>query len=110
MCNLSSPHFDLCVGYAHPFFFCWQRVTLDEPKSLEKDLASVLRSHGVSLGVAQDVLGKVMSSYSQFSADLTDGEEERLLVIFKQVLYLAIFAHAPPVPGQAPRSIWHGFG
>ena len=75
---------------------------MDEPKSLEKDIASVLRSHGVSLGEAQEVLGKVMSNYSQFSVDLSDREAERFLVFFKQVLYFAIFAHAPPVPEQAP--------
>ena len=67
---------------------------------MEEDIASALRSHGVSLGEAQDVLDKVKSNYSQFSVDLNDREAEHFLVIFKQVLYFAIFAHAPPVPEQ----------
>ena len=73
---------------------------MDGSKSLVKDIASALRSHGVSLGEAQSVLDKVKSSYSQFPADLNDREAEHFLVTFKQVLYFAIFAHAPPVSGQ----------
>ena len=65
-----------------------------------KNLSIVLT--GVSLGEAQNVLDKVKSSYSQFSVGLNDREAEHFLVTFKQVLYFAIFAHAPPVPGQAP--------
>ena len=71
---------------------------MDESSGLVKDIASILRSHGVSLGEAQDVLDKVKSNYSQFTVDLSDTEAEHFLVIFKQVLYFAIFAHAPPVP------------
>ena len=73
---------------------------MDEPTGLEKNIASILRSHGVSMGEAQDVLDKVKSSYSQFSVDLNGREAEHFLATFKQVLYFAIFAHAPPVPGQ----------
>ena len=74
---------------------------MDDSKSLEKDIESALRSHGVPLGEVQNVLGKVKSSYSQFSVDLNDREAEHFLVTFKQVLYFAIFAHAPPVSGHA---------
>ena len=83
---------------------------MEDSSGLVKDIASILRSHGVSLGEAQNVLDKVKSSYSQFSVDLNDREAEHFLVTFKQVLHFAIFAHAPPVPGQVPRSIWLGFG
>ena len=71
---------------------------MEDSSGLVKDIASILRSHGVSLGEAQDVLDKVKSNYSQFTVDLNDREAEHFLVIFKQVLYFAIFAHAPPVP------------
>ena len=73
---------------------------MDESSGLERDLASVLHSHGVSLSEAQEALEKVKSSYSQFSVDLSDSAAERFLEIFKKVLYFAIFAHAPPVPEQ----------
>ena len=55
---------------------------MDDSKSLEQDIESVLRSHGVSLGEAQNVLDKVKSSYSQFSADLNDKEAGIFLVAF----------------------------
>ena len=74
---------------------------MDDSKSLEKDIESVLRAHGLSLGEAQNVLDNVKSSYSLFTVDMDDKEAEKFLVAFKQVLYFAIFAHAPPVPGQA---------
>ena len=74
---------------------------MDESKCLERDIESFLRSHGVSLGEAQNILGKVKSNYSQFSLDLDNKEAEIFLVAFKQVLYFAIFAHAPPVSEHA---------
>ena len=74
---------------------------MDDSKSLEKDIESVLRAHGLSLGEAQNVLDNVKSSYSLFTVDMDDKEAEKFLVAFKQVLYFAILAHAPPVPGQA---------
>ena len=88
------------------FFFCWQQkknilFIMDDSKSLEKDIESVLRAHGLSLGEAQNVLDNVKSKYSLFTVDMNDKEAEKFLVTFKQVLYFAIFAHAPPVPGQA---------
>ena len=74
---------------------------MGDSKSLEKDIESVLRSHGVPLGEAQNVLGKVKSSYSQFSVDLNDMEAGHFLDTLKKVLYFVIFARAPPVSGQA---------
>ena len=73
---------------------------MDDSKSLERDIDSALRAHGLSLREAQNLLDNVCSNYSLFNVDMTDLEAEKFLVIFKKVLYFAIFAHAPPVPGQ----------
>ena len=88
------------------FLFCWQQrknilFIMVDSKSLERDIDSALRAHGLSLGEAQNLLDNVRSNYSLFTVDMTDVEAEKFLVIFKKVLYFAIFAHAPPVPGQA---------
>ena len=83
---------------------------MDDSKSLEKDIESVLRAHGLSLGEAQNILDNVKSSYSQFSVDLDDKEAGNFLVTFKQVLYFAIFAHTPPVSGHASSNLWLGLG
>ena len=71
--------------------------TTDESAVLERVIESTLRAHGVPLVKAQDISDKVKSSYSQFSVDLNDKDAEKFLVTFKQVLYFAIFAHAPTV-------------
>ena len=52
---------------------------MDESESLERDIELVPRSHGVSLGEAQNILDKVKSSYSRFSLDLNDKEAEHFL-------------------------------
>ena len=87
------------------FVFRWQQkkkllFSMDESKCLERDIESFLRSHGASLGDAQNILGKVKSSYSQFSVDMEEVEAGHFLDTPK-VLYFAIFAHAPPVSGHA---------
>ena len=73
---------------------------MDDSKSLEEDIESVLRSHGVPLGEVQNVLDKVKSSYSQFSVDLNDMEAEHFLDTLEKVLFFAFFPRAP-VSGQA---------
>ena len=83
---------------------------MDESKSLGRDIELVLRPHGVSLGEAQNILDKVKSSYSQFSADSNDKEAGNFLVAFKQVLYFAFFAHAPRFRGLPLRNLWLGLG
>ena len=47
---------------------------MDDSKSLEKDIESVLRAHGLSLGEAQNVLDNVKSNYSLFTVDMDDKE------------------------------------
>ena len=83
---------------------------MDDSKSLERDIASALRAHGLSLGEAQNLLDNVRSNYSLFTVDMTDVEAEKFLVIFKKVLYVAIFAHAPLSRGKHPPNSMRGLG
>ena len=58
------------------FLFCWQQrknilFIMDDSKSLERDIDSALRAHGLSLGEAQNLLDNVRSNYSLFTVDMT---------------------------------------
>ena len=67
---------------------------------LREDLKALFRAHDLGAGDLASICNEMGSSYSQFPLRSDDSQLGQFLASFKEVLYFAIFAHAPKVESQ----------
>ena len=68
--------------------------------TLQNELETMLRPHGVTARGLGDVLDSLHASLRQFSLKLDENMLDEFATLPKGVAYFAVFGHAPKVPNQ----------